>query len=383
MRVLMLVRSDLSADSRVQREATALAAQGHAVHVIGREGSDRWAAPDGVTVSVAAAGSGLRREAAATAGAPRTPPPHLRAARWALLPQHNAKVHRAWTAAAAREAHGREADVVHAHDFNTLELGAGLAAERGAKLVYDSHELWSGRPRASRPIPLLSRREVALERELGARADAVLTVSPGIARVLGERYGWRDVQVVRNTFPMVDALDQLPDAPGGIVYAGRLGPHRDLETVAAAAPALAPLRTTLVGPRDDTWLRSFDAGAVDVRASLPLAEADALLVREGLSLVTLLPGWPNHMLALPNKLFHAVRVGVPVVASDLPEMGALVRRYGLGTLYTPGDAGSLAAAVREAVARWPELTASVRAARDELCWENDAGVLCRVYERLG
>jgi glycosyltransferase involved in cell wall biosynthesis len=37
----------------------------------------------------------------------------------------------------------------------------------------------------------------------------------------------------------------------------------------------------------------------------------------------------NHRLALPNKLFEYLAAGVPVVVSDLPEMGGLVRALGV------------------------------------------------------
>ena len=78
--------------------------------------------------------------------------------------------------------------------------------------------------------------------------------------------------------------------------------------------------------------------------------------------MTLAAGSANHELALPNKLFHAVRAGVPVVAADLPEIRRTVLRYGFGELYRPGDATSLAAATLRVARRLPELTAAARAA---------------------
>ncbi|NUU21454.1 MAG: glycosyltransferase family 4 protein, partial [Streptomycetaceae bacterium] len=309
---------------------------------------------------------------------------HMRAARWALLPQHRASAFAAWARAARADAEDRVFDAVHAHDFNTLELGAELARKRGVPLVYDTHELWSGRPRVGRPTPVRAAREAKIEAELGRRAAAVITVGEGVADALRIRYDWTHVTVVHNTFPAGTAAADVPvpDVPTGAVYAGRIAPYREIETIVAAARKVPDIAVTLVGPADDTYLAELDRGPTEVRGALPVDEVDALLRRTGLALVTHSDRWENHRLAMPNKLFHAVRAGVPVIATDVQELARVVRKHDLGTLYRPGDAASLAAALREARERYPELVANVRAAEPLLSWEHDAKALVGVYAAL-
>src|SRR4051812_16117831 len=98
----MLVMSDVAGDSRVLREATALAGRGHAVHIVGKDVPPGFRPPAGVGVASVSPGSMFRRGASATdvpatdapaaasdavsAGAPgaakpalpRRLPPHLR-----------------------------------------------------------------------------------------------------------------------------------------------------------------------------------------------------------------------------------------------------------------------------------------------------------------
>ena len=77
---------------------------------------------------------------------------------------------RAWideARALARD--GPRPSVVHAHDFNTLALGAELAGIANAKLVYDAHEFWSGRPRIGRPTPVHTLRERRKEQDSGGK----------------------------------------------------------------------------------------------------------------------------------------------------------------------------------------------------------------------
>ena len=431
MNVLMLVTSDVAHDSRVLREAVALAGQGHAIHIVGKDVPPGWNPPRGITVESVSGGSGFNRPAAATASDPgvaeasgagpsnttassgAAPSSALRrAARWLLLPQHRQKVWRTWNTRAEAAVADRKFDVVHAHDFNVLRLAARLADSYDARLVYDSHEWWSGRERHGRPTPLERSRERRIEQQLVRRADAVLTVSDGIADRLA---AWRgaEVKVVRNTFPSRRAGESAEggssadagSAPGsassatdsstkithvglllrptGVVYAGRIGPERDLETLIPAAAA-AGLEAVLMGPADHEYLPRLQAAAGNVRIepARPIDEVDDVLRRAGISVVTLTDTCENHRLALPNKVFHAVRAGVPVVAADLPELRRLVTQYGLGRLYRPSDVASLRAALEQVAADYPRLCEQVARAKADLSWERDAAVLIGVYDSL-
>ncbi|AQX15592.1 glycosyl transferase family 1 [Tessaracoccus lapidicaptus] len=381
MRVLMLVATSVATDTRVLREASSLAGIGHSVHIVGKSVPAGFAPGPGVTVSSVGSSSVFRREARDDSPTRLSWP--ARFARWLLLPQHRNSSFSRWADGAYRDAAQRPFDVVHAHDFTALGVGARLAEERGVPLVYDSHELWSGVPREYRPTPLQDRRERRQEAEWGGRAAAVITVGPGVAEELTRQYGWTDIAVVRNTFPLRpdSELPDLPARPRGAVYAGRVGAYRELEVVAAASRD-TDLPITIVGPGDETWLATFDSGRATVRPALPLDDVSREIAAAGLALVTHSDKWPNHRLAMPNKLFHAVSLGVPVVATDVGQLGALVREHRLGVLYRPGDAASLTAALRTAVDGYPALVDQVRRARPRLSWPEDEAVLRSVYATL-
>ena len=399
MDVLMLVQSDVAHDARVLREARSLADEGHSIHIIGKDVPAEWVPPTGVTVGSVSGGTGLKGGVGSTAGggvgggsgaAPRSRGGLVgsarNAARWALLPRHRQTVWRTWNERARAAVGDRKYDVVHAHDFNVLVLAAELAERGNARLVYDSHEWWSGRERHGRPTPLERARELRVERQIVGKADAVLTVSDGIAERLGK---WRTtpVAVVRNTFPLdlggTYDLASLPDKPKGAVYAGRIGAARDIETLLSATAALE-LDTVLMGKADREFLPHLHltGGSVRIEPARPVDEVDEVLRNVGISVVTLTDTCENHRLALPNKVFHAVRAGVPVVAADLPELHRLVTNYGIGALYRPGDAESMRVALEQVTSDYPGLLERVARARDTLNWDQDSKELVRVYESL-
>ncbi len=380
MRVLMLVATSVATDTRVLREARTLVEAGNSVHIVGRSVPEGFDAFEGITVSSVGSSSAFRPEGQASLSGRKLTAP-VRFARWVLLPHHRRSTFSRWAAGAREDARAREFDVVHAHDFTALEVGESLAREHEVPLVYDSHELWSGLPREHRPTPLADRRERRLESALGGRAAAVLTVCDGVADALRRQYGWRNITVVRNSFPVRLETPADLHTPTGLVYAGRVAAFRELETISAASHHVA-LPITVVGPADETFLTSFEPGRLDVRPALPLEGASELIQAAGLALVTHSDKWENHRLAMPNKLFHAVSLGVPVVATDVGELARMVRQHSLGTLYAPGDAGALIRAVGEAVAGYEGFRTAVEAARKELSWSSDAARLLEVYAKL-
>ncbi len=376
----MLVATSVATDTRVLREAHTLVDAGHTVHIVGRSVPQGFDAGAGVSVSSVGTSSVFRAEGQPSLSGRKLSPP-VRLARWALLPQHRRSSFGRWAAGAYEDAREREFDVVHAHDFTALAAGEQLAREHDVPLVYDSHELWTGLPREHRPTPLADRKERLLEAKLGGRAAAVLTVGDGVAGALRRQYSWDNITVVHNTFPLVEELPAPLETPNGLVYAGRVAAFRELETIAGASREV-DLPITVVGPADETWLTTFDRAGLDVRPALPLSGASDLIQAAGLSLVTHSDKWENHRLAMPNKLFHAVSLGVPVVATEVGELARMVRKHDLGTLYTPGNAQSLATAIRDAVEQYPTLVGNVGRARPELSWETDAQRLVEIYERL-
>jgi glycosyltransferase involved in cell wall biosynthesis len=95
----------------------------------------------------------------------------------------------------------------------------------------------------------------------------------------------------------------------------------------------------------------------------------------------------SYVYAAPNKLFEDMMVGVPVVASDLPDMAAVVTAERVGTLITdPTDSTSIATAVRSLLDGDEPLSAiGARARAAALArhnWTIEAPRLIAVYKRV-
>lgn len=357
----MVTMSPLATDSRVDREATALVEAGLDVAVVGL-----GPAPDDRSwepVSIGGHGSPGRDRVGR----------HWDVARALLLSPHRRRTRARFVEVAGARVRELAPDVIHAHDLPGLE--AADPTRPDVPVVYDSHEWWSGRRLVGVGSRLERRRDLGVERRLGAASAVVITVSSPIARRI-EAFLGVPVRVVRNTFPVSKAPP--PGAFAYLAYAGNVAPGRDLSTVAAAAR---------LGGFDLRVKGRVVAGVpgleVAVEPAGTVAEAGDFLRAGGIAVVSLTDESENHRLALPNKLFQAVAEGVPVVAADLPAIREVVTEHGLGALYRPGDPGSLAEAVAAVAADHAGRVAAVLQAREALGWDVDAAVLREAYRAIG
>jgi len=368
----MISRSRYEGDARVRREARALSEAGHEVTFLGLAST---ISSDGRVQLV-----GVGEATPSKGGRAQTHGPAYGAARWLLLPEYRLIAQRRFEEAVLDAATGLSSrpDVIHAHDFPALAPAVDLAERYGSFLIYDSHEIWAERPRRGRPEPIRRRLKRRREAELAGRADAVIMVSEHGAEFLQSSLGLDRVHVVRNTFPMITDADP-PAEPNGAVYAGRIAPLRDLDTVFSAEVWREPGMTLhMMGEIDEVEIPDW----VAIHPSGTMEEVNALLLRVGIGLVTMTNRYVNHRVALPNKLFQSVAAGVPVVATDVPQTAEVVREHDLGELYQPGDPATLDKAVRRVADRYQELLANVAAARAAFDWIVDARKLTTIYEGL-
>jgi glycosyltransferase involved in cell wall biosynthesis len=89
-------------------------------------------------------------------------------------------------------------------------------------------------------------------------------------------------------------------------------------------------------------------------------------------------------MSLPNKLFEYTAAGVPVLATELPMMGPLVREEGIGEVVPPADVDAIAAAMRRLLdpARNAVVREGVRSFNERVNWQQERHVLEEVYARL-
>jgi glycosyltransferase involved in cell wall biosynthesis len=278
--------------------------------------------------------------------------------------------------------------LVHANDYDTMWIGIVAKLLRRCRLVYDAHELWPDQDGDVGWRPWL----IACEWLFVRVADATTTVSPGCAEAMAVRYHVEAPVVVRNIPERPIQVEKRPSVGPLAVYVGVLAPHRGLEEAIAALPAVPGLRLRLVGADGDGFaVRLHEraetigvGGRVDVWPPVPPSEVAEAIAGADIGLVLIQPTSLSHRMSLPNKLFEYTAAGVPVLATELPVMGPLVREEGIGEVVPPADVGAIAAAMRRLIDpdRKALVRERVRSFAERVNWEQERRVLEEVYARL-
>jgi glycosyltransferase involved in cell wall biosynthesis len=289
------------------------------------------------------------------------------------------------------------ADVIYANDLDSL-FPAWLAARaQGAALVYDSHEWFTEVPELlNQPIKKWIWKK--LEAFLVPKTNGRITVNASIAEKLQETYGF-PFAVLRNVPQLISVSADsslLPLKAQGkfclILQGNGINIDRGAEEAIQSLHFLPEQVHLLI------------IGAGDVFPLLP-----NIIQNEGLqNRVSLLPRMPyeqmmqlaaacklglsldknrsgNYLYSLPNKVFDYWMAGIPVLASNLPELRSLIQETGAGILCNKVDPEEIAQAVLQAMeskSQYAELCRKAKNASELHCWENERQALQMLFQPL-
>ncbi|HEY1299357.1 MAG TPA: glycosyltransferase family 4 protein [Stellaceae bacterium] len=405
--VCIIACKDLSLNTRVIRQARSLARAGHRVTIIGFVAPDAKLAGDEAAATLLATGG---------PGVPGWLMTRLWFSRRVLRDEVRVSRNAAAAVAAGKSRNGRFSrraaarlagcrfDVVQAHFDKALIAAEVLSRDYGAKLVFDAVEV----PFDEELIPTaptvraLRLAEIRRETEIARCADGWITINDSLADAAVDRFGIARPLVLRNCQeegPWVSDGRLRRDL--GLSAQARVLLHlntlRRGEGIEVAIEALARLPSDVhlvgLGPVPQRGFvremrqcaarhgvaERFHLAPLQPPHALPayIAGADiGVIARQGTS--------QNMRLSLPNRLFQMIAARLPVIATPLPEIAAIVRRWGVGTLFEAFDPAALAASVQAMFE--PAAQARYRSALDgaarRLTWERESEPYVRLIEDL-
>ncbi len=285
--------------------------------------------------------------------------------------------------------------VVHAHDVNILPAGWLAARLCGAALVYDAHEISTHRE-GYRAI----RNWVAwLEKKIMPRADGCITTTNARAKFFARAYGIKRPLVLQNRprycpVPKSNRIrDELGlDKPWPIVlYQGGLQPGRGLPLLVQAAVMIPNAYFVLIGGGAlASSLRelSFSLGLserVYFINTVPLDQLPQYTASADIGIQPIENTCLNHFTTDSNKLFEYVMGGLPVVASELPEIRSVVNEFDIGLLFEPGNLSAMQQMLQCLIKddnRRLYFARSSRIARSDLNWDAQESAFLNFYMQV-
>lgn len=282
-------------------------------------------------------------------------------------------------------------DIVHCHDTPVLLVGLVLKLTIKARLIYDAHELESNKNGQPNWIARLTR---GIERLSWPAIDHLISVSPSILEWYAKNLGLKPCSLILNS-PVFKANegDQkksryfhdtfgIPPTAKVFLYLGLLVPGRGIERMLEVFQSeIVSSHLVFVGygalesriaetARSSNKIHLHPPVRHEQVVDLSRSADIGLCIIENVSL--------SDYYCLPNKLFEYAFAGVPVLASDFPDIAKIVAEFGIGECCAVESE-----AIAEAVGRFEN--GSIRYVTSDLTvlgWDNQCIRLRQAYRNL-
>jgi glycosyltransferase involved in cell wall biosynthesis len=323
-----------------------------------------------------------------------------------LIPFHRHFCFLAFYRNAYRMVEHEKFNVFHAHDLNTLPVAYLSAIKNDAKLVYDSHELYIERNKLKPSSKVWKFILGKIEGFLIEKTDAVFTVNETIAEEMAKRYKIDKPGVVMNTPASINTMERclrfngslrselsVPEQYRMILYIGAITFNRGLEELIKSLQYLPDCYLVYMGYGSEP----FKSRLLDIVQKIDVADRFSFFgpvpseqvihyaADADVGVAPIANACMSYYYCSPNKLFEYMNAGLPVAASNFPELEKVVIGHEIGTSFNPADPRDIADSIRQilddAPTREKMAQNAVRASK-LYNWEIESKKLLKIYSGL-
>lgn len=288
-------------------------------------------------------------------------------------------------------------DILVANDLDTLLPNFLIARIRNLRLVYDSHEYFTGVPELS-GRPFVKWIWTMIERNIFPHLKYVITVSDSIADLYDTCYGVKPV-VVRNVSPSSESLLPLTREEIGIetrhllliIQGGGINIDKGGDELIDAVSLMQHVSLIFAGSGDVVPLLKKKVlhlglnGRIKFFPAMKWSELMRLTKSADAGLSLEKDTNINYRYSLPNKLFDYISAGIPVITGNLPEIRKIVESYDCGLIIpeiTPAEISRAIIELRDNPELKKRLKQNSAKAFAELNWKNEQEKVISLYRRI-
>ncbi|HQF29142.1 MAG TPA: glycosyltransferase, partial [Bacteroidia bacterium] len=292
------------------------------------------------------------------------------------------------------------ADILVANDLDTLLPNYLVSRIKRIPLVYDSHEYFTGVPELE-GRPKVKKMWKAIEKFCLPGLKYTITVNQSIADLYDKEYGTA-FQIIRNvpevSMPfMAEKQDlrarlNLPSDKKIVILQGAgINIQRGAEEAVEAMKFLNDVVLLIVGGGD--VIDNLKQQVIELSLSekvIFVSKQPVLLLRKytaaaDLGITLDKDTNINYRFSLPNKLFDYIQAGIPILASNLPEVRRVIETYQVGRISENHNPENIAKNIHEmlndesANEIWKM---NLVKASKELNWEKEREKLLRIFKSI-
>ena len=286
----------------------------------------------------------------------------------------------------------KKADVLFSNDLDTLLPNYLVSRLKGSVLIYDSHEYFTG-------VPELQKNHFArkiwtkVESFIFPKLKNVITVNRSIANLYSQQYG-NIVHVVRNVpdktnkiiFDVVQwkrSVGFSDDKKVFILQGAGINIDRGAEEAVEAMKDVDAMLLIIGGGDVFHQLKELAdkhnvTHKVIIHPKISREELMAVTASCFAGLTLDKDTNINYRFSLPNKLFDYIHAEIPVIATDLPEVAAIVNVYRTGIVLSQNSPQAIANAMNGLISEkelYDDYKENCRIVATDLCWQSEKKVL--------
>lgn len=283
------------------------------------------------------------------------------------------------------------ANIINCHSLMMLPVAVLLKRMRNCKLIYDPHELETERIGLSGLFQMFSK---WTEKRLIRRADAVIVVSDSIHDWYRRTYGLDTVYTIKNipqrTHPISSNIlkekFKIPLDHQLFIYQGLISEGRSIELYLQVFSKLTTNKHLVVigfGPMEPL-VRGFASRFSNIHFHPPLSPSDILryTCSADIGLSVIENSCLSYYYSLPNKFFEYIVAGIPLIASDFPDMSAPIEQHNIGWTVKVSEDCLYEKIQNLSSTDLEEKKNRIRKVRSLFAWENQESTLVEVFGGL-
>lgn len=284
-------------------------------------------------------------------------------------------------------------DVLLCNDTDALPANYLASLLTGKPLIFDAHELFPEVPE------VVNRKFVKwfwqrIEDIIFPHLKYSYTVCQSIADYYKKRYGI-NMGVVRNipvfnTIPEESVTEKIRRRGKSILlYQGAVNVGRGIEWIIKAMKYLDDCILYICGDGDlfsDMKLLAEKENVVDkvfFTGRVPADKLDEYTIQADLGFVLLENLGLSYYYSLPNRIFDYIKYGIPVLATDFPEISRIVTKYHTGIVTKTQDPEEIAFLIKKMLREWNtrETKERIKSNISQFNWENEEKNILSTVEK--
>jgi len=283
----------------------------------------------------------------------------------------------------------KRVDIVLSNDTDTLIPNFLIAKIRRKKLVFDAHELFPEVPEVT-DRKLVKAVWTSVENIIFPHLKNCYTVCQSIADYYNKRYGI-NMQVIPN-FSYSEKEKPTPqlDFKGKkiILYQGAVNVGRGIEWVIDAMPLIENAVLVIIGKGDIYSQLKLKVREMNLNNKVIFVgkvnptELPAYTCSANIGLCLLEPKGLSYYYSLPNRIFDFMAAGVPILATDFPEIANVVQTHCTGKVISHYEPAYLAETIQNMLSEWDEKEKErLKNLSKNFCWEKEEKKLISIFQQ--